>query len=113
MYAATVAEASSYALLLVLIAWICTLAATAAVVLFVARWAFTKAESKDVPKVLTGLAHLLQAAYWTKDLTGLLGRSSEAESPSPQPAALDADPVDGDAMPDGKLNDDHQGGGAR
>jgi hypothetical protein len=105
MYAATVAEASSYALLIVLIAWICTLAATAAVVLFVARWAFTKAESKDVPKALIGLAHLLQAAYWAKDLTGLLGRGSATETLSRQPAAFDADSVAGDAVPDGGLNE--------
>jgi hypothetical protein len=105
MYAAPVSDASSHVLLMVLIAWIFTLAAVTVVVLFVARWALTKADSKDVPEVLTGLAHLLLAASWPKDLTGLLGRGSVAGA-SPRPAMLDAGPAIGDALPAGGHNDD-------
>jgi hypothetical protein len=89
---------------MVLIAWIFTLAAVAAVVLLVARWAFTKAESKDVPEVLTGLAHLLRAAPWTKDLTGLVRGGSATGAQPPRPAAFEV-PTD-DELQRGRQRDD-------
>jgi hypothetical protein len=111
MYAATVSDASSYALLMVLIAWIFGVTAVAVVVLFVAWWAFAKAESRDVPQVLTGLAHLLRAASWPKDL---LGRGSVTGSPPSQPAAPNAGRVAGDPPPvDGHDYDDNAAGGGR
>jgi hypothetical protein len=57
---------------MVLVAWCAGVAAVTLVVVLIAKWALARADQRDIPRVLGGIAALLRLASWPSELAGVV-----------------------------------------
>lgn len=72
---------------LLLAAWVATLVVLAVVILGIAKLAFGKAQSKDVPQVLAGMSNLIKEIPWLRHLANL-ANTHEPGGQGPSPRSL-------------------------